>query len=80
MATATSLHLCLSTPNVGMQELTALSELVSVKVSFADGNLLPPDWPGLCIEFNEEAVGAYPAMPKETALGYRRVDGSFTNW
>ena len=61
VATAACLQLCLASALVGVQELsfppmTRLTDVFPVQVPFADGYLLPPEGPGLGIEFNEEAL------------------------
>ncbi len=84
VSTAACLHLDLATSNFGVQELprvpgSILPDVFPVQVPFADGHLLPPDRPGLGIEFNEEA-----AQDCRVRLGHaprlHRADGSFTNW
>jgi galactonate dehydratase len=84
VSTAVCLHLCLATPNFGVQELpvrpgSTLTDVIPVQVEFENGDLLPPTRPGLGIEFDEEAARAKPAQygqPPEL----HRADGSFTNW
>jgi L-alanine-DL-glutamate epimerase-like enolase superfamily enzyme len=84
ISTAACLHLCLAVSNFGVQELpvrpgTQLADVVPVQVKFESGYLLPPEGPGLGVEFNEEAARALPArygQPPEL----HRADGSFTNW
>ena len=84
VSTAACLHLDLATSNFGVQELpripgTILPEVFPIQVPYADGHLLPPDRPGLGVEFNEDA-----AQDCVVRLGHspqlRRPDGSFTNW
>lgn len=85
VSTAACLHLCLASSLVGVQELprppmTTLTDVFPVQVPFADGYLLPPEGPGLGIEFNEAAlINATPPTPGPPA-GFRRDDGSYTNW
>ena len=84
VSTAACLHLCLASPLVGVQELprvpgTQLADVFPVQVPFSDGHLLPPDRPGLGVELNEEAALAMPFQPV-AGVGYRRDDGSYTNW
>ncbi|MFH1572227.1 MAG: mandelate racemase/muconate lactonizing enzyme family protein, partial [Gemmatimonadota bacterium] len=86
VCTAASLHLCLASSLVGVMELarvpgTILPEVFPVQVPFADGHLLVPEAPGLGVEIDETAAAARPYQ--ETAgrsVGYRRDDGSYTNW
>ena len=85
VSTAACLHLCLASPLVGVQELpripnTALTEIFPQQVPFADGYLLPPEAPGLGIEFNEEAARALEPPPPGRGIWFERDDGSYTNW
>jgi len=84
VSTAACLHLDLATPNFGVQELarvpgTILTDLFPVQVKFEAGYLLPPDRPGLGVEFDPEAAAAYPYRPGHSPH-LHRADGSFTNW
>jgi galactonate dehydratase len=81
--TAATLHLCLASPHVGVMELSsppgsAFTDIFPVQAPFADGHMLPPDRPGLGIEFNEEAAVESSKVAK--AIGYYRDDGAYTNW
>ena len=83
VATAACLHLCLASALVGVQELsfppmTALTDVFPVQVPFADGYLLPPETPGLGIEFNEEALINATPVSSHPSPGSRRDDGAFT--
>ena len=85
VATAASLHLCLSSPLVGVQELarppgSTLTDVIPVQVPFDNGYLLPPDRPGLGIEFDEAAAVDNPGTGPKPGVGYRRDDGAYTNW
>lgn len=85
VATAASLQLCLSSPNVGVQELarpprTTLTDAIPVQVPFEDGCLLPPGRPGIGVELDEAAAGDHAAVPPRPGVGFRRDDGSYTNW
>ena len=84
VSTAACLHLNLSIPNMLVQELPrrpgeSLPDVVLGQPGWEDGYLLPPERPGLGIEFDREAVKRYPFEPTELPK-LRRVDGSFTNW
>jgi galactonate dehydratase len=89
VSTAAGLHLSLSCPNFGVLEKgagdlplrsgTVLSDVVPVQVEWQDGCLLPPERPGLGIEFDREAARRHPFRMAELPH-LRRVDGSFTNW
>jgi len=85
VSTAAGLHLCLSSPLVGVQELstvpmTALTDVFPEQVPFESGSLLPPEKPGLGIEFDETAFDGMAPYEQDEAVGYRREDGSYTNW
>jgi galactonate dehydratase len=84
ISTAACLHLNLACNNVGVQEQprrpgTSLTDVVPVQMPWADGYLLPPDRPGLGIEFDREAAKAHPFQMAELPH-LRRLDGSVTNW
>jgi galactonate dehydratase len=84
VATSAFLHLCLSIPNFAVQELPrrpgdSMPDVVLNQPVWEDGYLLPPEAPGLGIEFDREAIKNYPfAMTELPHL--RRTDGSVTNW
>ena len=85
VSTAAGLHLCLSSPLVGVQELShpPMTELTNVfprQVPFEDGHLLPPEEPGLGIEFNEVAFDEIEPYEGGQASGFQRDDGGYTNW
>jgi len=85
VSTAACLHLCLSSPLVGVQELprppmSSLTDVFPVQVPFESGYLLPPELPGLGIEFNEDALTNVTSQEYGPPYGYTRDDGSFTNW
>ncbi len=84
VATSAFLHLSLSVPNFGVQELPrrpgeSMPDLVVNQPEWRDGYLLPPTAPGLGIEFNAEAISKYPFEMGELPH-LRRADGSVTNW
>jgi L-alanine-DL-glutamate epimerase-like enolase superfamily enzyme len=84
VSTAICNHLCLASTNVGVQEMTAapgthLPDVFPVQMPFERGYMLPPEAPGLGIEFDEDAAMKYSFEPRFTPWFYRR-DGSFTNW
>ncbi|MEE2659500.1 MAG: galactonate dehydratase [Candidatus Latescibacterota bacterium] len=86
VCTAASLHLCLASPLVGVQELarvpgTVLSDVFPVQVPYAAGHLELPEAPGLGVEIDAAAAAARPYEPSSgTGVGYRREDGSYHNW
>ncbi|MFH1568759.1 MAG: galactonate dehydratase [Gemmatimonadota bacterium] len=84
VSAAACLHLDLATDNFGVQEMwrvgsPVMQELFPVQVPFEAGHLLPPQRPGLGVEFDEEAATRY-AFQWQTGPQLRRPDGSFTNW
>ena len=84
VSTAACLQLNLACPNFGVQEQparpgTVLVDVVPVQPAWADGYLLPPERPGLGIEFDREAAKRYPFRMTEPPH-LHRVDGSVTNW
>ncbi len=85
VSTAACLHLCLSSPLVGVQELarppmSVLTDVIPAQVPFSDGYLQIPEGPGLGIEFDEEAALRLEAAQPGKGVGYTRDDGSYTNW
>jgi galactonate dehydratase len=84
ISSAACLQLNLATPNFGVQEQPrrtgeVLTDVVPVQPEWKDGYLLPPDRPGLGVEFDREAARAHPFQLSELPQ-LRRLDGSFTNW
>jgi galactonate dehydratase len=85
VSTAACLHLCLSSPLVGVQELprvpmSTLTDVFPTQVPYEDGHLLPPERPGLGVEFDESAFEDLDDYEPNEAVGYEREDGSYTNW
>ena len=83
VSTAACNHLCLASANVGVQEMTAapgthLSDVFPVQMPLSV-DTLPPEAPGLGLEFDEDAAGKYSFVPSY-APKFCRMDGSFTNW
>ena len=84
--TAASLHLCVASALVAVQELprvpgTFLADLFPQQVSFENGYLTVPEAPGLGVEIDEEAVAEGGLeVEQEGAYYLRRDDGSYTNW
>lgn len=84
VSTAACLHLDLASSNFGVQELphvpgTYFTDVFPVQVEWQDGYLLPPDQPGLGVEFVEDAAAAHPYQEHHPPQ-LRRLDGTFTNW
>ncbi len=84
VSSAACLHLNLSCPNVGVQEQprkpgTWLQDVFPVQVEWEDGYLLPPNRPGLGVEFDREAAKKNPARDVSRII-LHRPDGSLTNW
>lgn len=84
VSTAACLHLCLASTLVGVQECpripgTVHTDVFPLQVPFDNGHLLPPEQPGLGVEFDEEAaVDGEPGAGKGS--WFLRDDGSYTNW
>lgn len=84
ISSAACLHLNLACSNFGVQEQpqkpgTTLTDVVSNQPDWEDGYLLPPERPGLGIEFDREAAKRHPFRLTELPH-LHRDDGSFTNW
>lgn len=84
VSSAACLHLNLTIPNFAVQEQpartgTMLTDVVSGQAEWKDGSLLPPQAPGLGIEFDREAAARHPFQLTEMPT-LRRADGSVTNW
>lgn len=84
ISTAACLHLDLATDNFAVQEggmvgRPVMEDLFPVQVPYEAGHLLPPDQPGLGIEFDEGATKKYP-FRMEHGPRLHREDGSLTNW
>ncbi len=60
--------------------MTHQPQVFSDQVPFVDGHLLPPERPGLGVELVEEAVQGLDPAPAGPGVGFRRDDGSYTNW
>ena len=84
VSAAACAHLDIASDNFAVQEgglvgRPVMEDLFPVQLPYEAGCLLPPESPGLGIEFNEEAAEYYEFK----WLGgptLRREDGSFTNW
>ncbi len=84
VSSAACLQLNLATPNFGVQEQPArpgtfLTDVVPNQPVWDDGYLLPPESPGLGIEFDREAARSHSGGIQSTPR-LKRLDGSFTNW
>ncbi len=84
VSTAACLQLNLACPNFGVQEQpgkpgTTLADVVLEQPKWENGYLLPPESPGLGIQFDREAARRHPfqmtGLPR-----LHRTDGSVTNW
>ena len=60
--------------------MSALTDVFPKQVPYEAGHLLVPDGPGLGIEFNEDALADTAPPEPSTGAGFRRDDGSYTNW
>lgn len=84
VATSAFLHLNLACSNFAVQEMPrlpneSLPDVVLNQPEWRDGYLLPPERPGLGIEFDREAVKKFPFEITPIPM-LHRVDGSMTNW
>jgi L-alanine-DL-glutamate epimerase-like enolase superfamily enzyme len=84
VSSAACLQLNLACNNFGVQEQprktgTVLTDVVPVQPAWENGYLLPPDRPGLGVEFDREAARKHPFQMRELPH-LRRLDGSVTNW
>jgi len=84
VSAAACLHLDLSSTNFGVQEMpvkpgTWFTDVFPVQVDWKDGYLLPPERPGLGVEFDEESAKKYP-YKEVTSPRFFREDGALTNW
>ena len=84
--TAASLHLCLASALVGVQELprvpgAVLKDVFNTELVFDQGFLTTTDAPGLGVEIDETvaAEGRFEVQ-QDGVYHLRRDDGSFTNW
>ncbi|MEE2659807.1 MAG: galactonate dehydratase [Candidatus Latescibacterota bacterium] len=84
VSAAACLHLDLATDNFAVQEAGQvgnpfLEDLFPIQVPYENGYMLPPERPGLGVEFDEKAAANYE-FRYETGPQLRRSDGAFTNW
>jgi galactonate dehydratase len=84
VSAAACLHLDLACDNFAVQEgglvgHAVMQDLFPVQVPYEAGYLLPPNRPGLGVEFDEKAA-AHTEFKWLTGPQLRRADGSFTNW
>ena len=85
VSSAACLQLNLATSNFGVQEQprkpgTSLTHVIPVQPEWEDGYLLPPDRPGLGVEFDRVAAKKHATQQCLARPNLRRLDGSFTNW
>ena len=84
VSAAACLHLDLACDNFAVQEggligRPVMEDLFPVQIPYQAGYILPPQRPGLGVEFDEAAATQY-AFEWQTGPQLRRADGSFTNW
>jgi L-alanine-DL-glutamate epimerase-like enolase superfamily enzyme len=84
VSTAACLQLNLACPNFGVQEQpgrpgTTLADVVPEQPRWEDGYLLPPESPGLGIQFDRAAARRHPFQMTGLPC-LHRIDGSVTNW
>ncbi|MEM9633523.1 MAG: galactonate dehydratase [Pseudomonadota bacterium] len=84
VSTAACLHLNLSCPNVGIQELPrrpgeTLPDLLKTNQVWSEGYLSCSDAPGLGVEIDLSALKNHPFEHEHLPILHKE-DGSFTNW
>jgi galactonate dehydratase len=84
LALAVAVHFALATPNWIIQEAITndvpwRDEVIETPLVIEDGNILPPEGPGLGIRINEQAAAKYPFKP-EAEQRYFHPDGSIADW
>ena len=60
--------------------MTSLTDVFPRQMPFRDGHLLPPEGPGLGIDFDEKAMEEAETLTYGKGTGFLRDDGSYTNW
>ncbi len=82
MTHSANVHVDVSIPNFGVQEMVAFPDVVHEVLpgapEYRDGYLWPNEAPGLGCDINEEAAKKYPY--KRAYLPTRRADGSVHDW
>lgn len=83
ISTAVGVQLGMAIPNFAVQELpwlpgTMLPDVFLTHPPFERGCFLPPELPGIGVEFDREAASQYPFELTEPPH-FRRRDGSFTS-
>ena len=80
---AAALHLGVAIPNFGIQEYMRHSdsthEVFRTSYHFRDGMLDPGESPGLGVEYDDEAAGAFPYRAAYLPVN-RLLDGSMHDW
>ncbi|MBV9851060.1 MAG: D-galactonate dehydratase family protein [Armatimonadetes bacterium] len=80
---AANVHLDVSLPNFGVQEMVffpeAVHEVIPGAPEYRDGALWPSESPGLGCDINEEAAAKYPYR-RAYLPTTRRADGSVHDW
>ncbi|OGG55600.1 MAG: hypothetical protein A3F84_29300 [Candidatus Handelsmanbacteria bacterium RIFCSPLOWO2_12_FULL_64_10] len=84
VSAAACLHLDVATDNFAVQEggrigSAFMQDVFPVQIPYEAGYLLPPERPGLGVEFDEQAAAKHPFQWGHGPR-LRRLDGSFTNW
>ena len=85
VSAAACLHLDIACDNFAVQEAglvgsPVMEDLFPLQIPYERGHLLPPQSPGLGIEFNEDVAQANYGFQWQNSPQLRRKDGSFTNW
>lgn len=83
MTHAANVHLDVSTPNFGVQEMTFFPDVVQEVLpgapAYRDGALWPSEAPGLGCDVDEEAAAKYP-YTRAYLPTTQRADGSVHDW
>jgi len=84
VSSTAALHLNLSCPNFGVQELPrqlgfSMPDAILNQPKWEAGYLLPSDQPGLGLDIDRQALRRYQFEMTELPH-FHREDGSFTNW
>jgi mannonate dehydratase len=83
MAHSANVHVDVSVPNFGVQEMVTFSDQVKEVLpgapEYRDGRLWPNEAPGLGCDINEEAAAKYP-YKRSYLPTCRRADGSVHDW
>lgn len=86
VSTAACLQICVSIPNLGIQELPgfclngAEDRMVKEPLRFENGCMVIPKGPGIGVELAEDAQELYPAAERGSNEAKRGFDGAVKDW